>query len=58
MEYKEGLIKNIYFGILLIVYTDVLTHSRRKFSLLCCELFIEHLSVFLDMVNIKHNKEL
>ena len=41
-------------------YGCILGHSafKRKFSLLCCELFNEHLPVFLDMVNIKRNIEL
>ena len=62
MEYKEGLIDSIYFAYRL--YTNIfeviqiIPHSRRKFYLLFCELFNEHLSVFLDMVNIKHNIEL
>ena len=70
MEYKECLIENTCFPYRLYGYIhasgygytlghiQIIPHSRRKFSLLCCELFNEHLSVFLDMVSIKHNIEL
>ena len=67
MKYKEGLIENIY---LLIVYTDIFMHGYRYIlghsdhSAFTAQVLLavlrvnEHLSIFLDMVNIKHNIEL
>ena len=67
MKYKEGLIENIY---LLIVYTDIFMHGygyilgHSDHSAFTAQVLLavlrvnEHLSVFLDMVNIKHNIEL
>ena len=66
MEYKVGLIEKIYFAYRLYGYNNIhawiqmYSRSFRSFRIhgACCELFNEHLSVFLDMVNIKHNIEL
>ena len=58
---KEGLIENIYFAYRLYGYIHAFTAQILLAVLrvvINVKLFIEHLSVFLDMVNIKHNIEL
>ena len=55
---KEGLIENIYFAYRLYGYIHAFTAQILLAVLRVVKLFIEHLSVFLDKVNIKHNIEL